>query len=200
MSLTPIRVDDWMAWAPGLSNRQDSLLWAGANVASADAKHPAESSLPSQLRRRVSLIGQMAFRAVRGLGEPRPERFIFSSRHGEFGRNLSILRSLAAREQPSPTDFSLSVHNALAGLLSIAQSNPAGHTSIAAGTDSFACALLEAAACLAVVSHEPILLVYFDEPLPEPYSEIADSEDDAIALALRLIAATSQPGDIAIEL
>jgi hypothetical protein len=202
ISVTSARISiaDWMAWAPGRSERRDWLIWAGCDVAPTEATAAPEPVLPSQLRRRVTPIGQMAFRVVQGLGKPRAARFIFASRHGEFSRSLSILRSLAAREPPSPTDFSLSVHNALAGLLSIAQENTAGHTAVAAGVDSFASALLEAAACLAVRPQEPILLVYFDEPLLEPYGEIAGPNDGTFVLALRLAAATGEPGDIAIDL
>ena len=127
------------------------------------------------LRRRISTIGQMAFRASYALSEQRTARFIFCSRHGESDRTLRILQSLAAKEPISPADFSLSVHNALAGLLSIAWGNTAGHTAISAGADSFGYGLLEAVACLKEGPSDPVMLVYFDDLLPQPYDEVADS-------------------------
>src|SRR5271168_3310513 len=141
--------EDWIAWSRGVKNPQSEIAKAGA-------------SLPLILRRRVSTIGQMAFRASHALSEQRTARFIFCSRHGEFDRTLRILRSLIAREPTSPTDFTLSVHNALAGLLSIAWGNTAGHTAIAAGADSFGYGLMEALACLKAESGAPVMLVYFD--------------------------------------
>jgi hypothetical protein len=115
-----------------------------------------------------------------------PARFVFATRHGEFSRTLSLLRTLAADEPVSPADFSLSVHNALAGLLSIASKNQEGHTSLAAAGDTFACGLLEAAATLAASPKQPVLLVYYDEPLPPPYDTFGAAGDGTMALALLL--------------
>jgi len=142
--------------------------------------------LPPILRRRISIIGQMAFRASYALSEQRTARLVFCSRHGESDRTLRILHSLAAKEPVSPADFSLSVHNALAGLLSIAWGNTAGHTAISAGADSFGYGLLEAVACLKEGSGEPVMLVYFDALLPQPYDEVADGAQTCIALAMLL--------------
>ena len=128
----------------------------------------------------------MAFRASYALSEQRTARFIFCSRYGESDRTLRILHSLAAKEPISPADFSLSVHNALAGLLSIAWGNTAGHTAISAGADSFGYGLLEAIACLNEGSGEPVMLVYFDDLLPQPYDEVADGAETCVALAMLL--------------
>jgi len=43
------------------------------------------------------------------------------------------MEGLVAGEGVSPAEFTLSVHHALVGLLSIAQSNRRGHTALAAG-------------------------------------------------------------------
>jgi hypothetical protein len=192
------RVEDWAAGALGLKTREDWKAWSHG-AASADAGEPG-ATLPAMLRRRVSPIGQMAFRAVCAMPQQPTARFIFCSRHGECQRTLDILRSLAAAEPVSPAEFSLSVHNALAGLLSIAWSNTAGHTTISAGADSFCFALVEASACLASQPDEPILLVYFDDRLPELYAEIADSDETCVALALLLNAPRGDAEDLLVEL
>jgi len=177
------QIADWAAWSDGQA------------VRAADEAEPP-NVLPPLLRRRVSAIGQSAFRAAQGLAENMQVRFVFCSRHGEFARTHSLLESLCAAEPASPGDFSLSVHNALAGLLSMARKNRAGHTAIAAGRDSFACGLLEAATCLAAGVDEAVLLVYFDEPLPEEYQEFGDPDEASLALALLLHPARGDGTDL----
>lgn len=194
------RVNDWMAYGVGLESCEDWIAW------SRDAKNPRNDtartvvSLPSMLRRRITTIGQMAFRASCALSEDKTARFIFCTRHGEFQRTLSILKSLAAREPVSPADFSLSVHNALAGLLSIASNNCAGHTTISAGADSFGSAMVDAIACLKSAPLEPVMLVYFDDLLPEPYDAFADEDETCLALAMLLGSPYDDGQDIALVL
>ena len=149
---------------------------------------PPAGAVPVLLRRRVSPLGQKALNAAWSLPASATARAIFCSRHGEFGRTLSILNSLVDRTGVSPADFTLSVHNALVGLLSIAGSNRSGHTMIAAGTESFGFGMIEALACLAEQPHEPVLLVYFDEPLPAPFDVFDADAPGPFALALCLTA------------
>jgi len=160
--------------------------WRASCVARAPSSAPTLAPLPALLRRRVSAVGQEALQAAWTLQPPPAARFVFCSRHGEFDRTLRLLKALATREELSPADFNLSVANALAGLLAIASKNTAGHTAIAAGDDSFAFGLLEAATCLASRSDEQVLLVYFDDPLPAEYSELADGQQSATVLAALL--------------
>jgi hypothetical protein len=123
------------------------------------------------LRRRATPLGQKIVASAIACGEAvRNSRYILASRHGEFSRLLAILDALAVGEQPSPTEFSMSVHHALAGLLSIYTGNTKGHTAIAAGAHTFGMALLEATACLAEEPDSAVLLLYGDEPLPGPYA------------------------------
>ena len=173
----------WAAWSPGLETAAD---WRAAMGLAPGSGNTAPAQPPLLLRRRVSKLGQQALRAAWSLPESASARMVFCSRHGEFGRTLSILDALAARTEISPADFTLSVHNALAGLLSIARANRASHTAIAAGVESFGFGMLEALACLAERPQEPILLVYFDEPLPAPYDMLEADAQAPIALALLL--------------
>jgi hypothetical protein len=138
------------------------------------------------LRRRVGPLGQQALRAAWNAPRSADARLVFASRHGEFSRTLSILDALAGEEPVSPADFTLSVHHALAGLLSIARANRRGHTAIAAGRDSFGFGVLEALACLTERPGEPVILVYYDEPLPAPFADF-DEDGDHVALALTLV-------------
>lgn len=142
------------------------------------------------LRRRVSPLGQQALRQAWQFAEAKSARYVFASRHGEFVRTLSIMDSLVRSEGVSPADFTLSVHHALAGLLSIASGNPRGHTTVAAGPESFCNGMLEAVACLAESPSEPVLLVYFDAPLPEPF----DVFDGGTAIPLAIVLAMTADG------
>jgi len=185
------RVADWAACHVA---GPDQIEWFTAAPAAAGAA----SAPPAMLRRRVSGIGQKAFAAALRLSPGADDRFIVCSRHGEYRRTLSLLQALAAREPASPADFSLSVHHALAGLLSIVRANSAGHTAVAAGSDSLAFGLIEAATCLAAGSDKQVLLVYFDEPLPEDYAKFC--EEDAFAAAFLLTPARGSTGDVLLSL
>lgn len=177
------RVVSWAGWCPD----SDALKMGGEAT--------ARGTLPIILRRRVSPIGRKLLEAAWAVfpdGGMTP-RMVLSSRHGEYSRTFSVLTELAQSGEVSPAEFSLSVHHALAGLLSIACGDTAGHTAIAAGPESFAYALLEAAACLADKA-EPVLLMHFDEALPEIYTEIDGAAEDPVALAFLLYPQNSSKG------
>ena len=176
----------------------DGLVTRPGNPESTGAQTAV--SLPSMLRRRISTVGQRAFRAAFALSGESSARFIFCSRYGELDRTLRILHSIAVKEPISPADFSLSVHNALAGLLSIAWGNTAGHTAISAGADSFGYGLLEAIACLKQESADQVLPVYFDDLPPQPYDEVADSAESCVALAMLLRPPSDDGGEFALSL
>jgi hypothetical protein len=149
------------------------------------------------LRRRLTRTGQAAIGAAYGAGATAGMHYVFTSRHGEFQRSLRLLEALAAEQPLSPADFSLCVHNALAGLLSIATGAPAGHTAIAAGPDSLAAGLLEAAGLLACDPATPVLLVYFDDDLPAPFDALlAEPAAGPLALAVLLGPAEAAAGTI----
>ena len=197
--ISRFRVEDWMVCGPGRETREDWISWSRGVGNRSDGKAAPAATLPPMLRRRISVIGQMAFRASFALSEQRRARLIFCSRHGEFDRTLRILQSLIAREPISPADFSLSVHNALAGLLSIAWGNTAGHSAIAAGADSFGFGLLEGVACLKA-SDDRVMVVYFDDLLPGPYDELGDSAETCVALAILLQPPRLDSNDFSLEL
>ena len=188
-------VKDWAAIGLGLETQDQWRAWARGGTPGPGADQPPQAAVPSLLRRRVTPPGQRALRAAYGLAGPRA-RYVFCSRHGEFQRTLELLQTIAKRDPSSPAEFSLSVHNALAGLLSIATRNQAGHTAIAAGADSFGFGLLEALGCLVEQPQEPLLLVYFDDPLPPPYAELSESDGPGVALALLLAAPEMEHGDL----
>lgn len=161
-----ISVTDWAGWTTGPDNE-------------------GVKRLPALMRRRLSPLGRNALGAACLQPSVGTARYIFSSRHGEFIRTRAILQSIAAGAELSPTDFSMSVHHALAGILSIAHHNHSGHTAIAAGTESLFLAMTEAAACLTDAPHQPVLLLHYDEALPEEYAPF-DTMAQTSVLALCL--------------
>ena len=145
-----------------------------------------EEVLPLSIRRRVTALGrQVLSTSLALIPEGEIPRLVFSSRHGEYGRTLGILQSLATTGEVSPAEFSMSVHHALAGLLSIHTNNTSGHTAIAAGPDSFGYGLLEAALA-AQEDQAPSLFVYYDEPIDQIYSGVVDDFINPIIIAILL--------------
>lgn len=157
-----------------------------------DSRPADVGGIEPMLRRRLGPLARMAIDvAVRCLDRRTGVPMVFASRHGELGRTLGMLRALAEDEVLSPTAFSLSVHNAAAGVLSIARQDLAASTAIAAGTETFAQALIEAGTRLAVAPGVPVLLVYADEPIPAEYAGFVAMAEQAHAIALLLDPAAS---------
>lgn len=182
----------WAAWTPGRESDEAWRHWANGRAAvSADTSE--RQPLPLLLRRRISPLGQGALRAAWTLPDTRTSRVILASRHGEFNRTLSILDTLVTTGDVSPADFTLSVHHALVGVLSIAAANRQGHTAIAAGSESFGLGFIEALACLDECPAEPVTLLYYDEELPSPFSDFDDPAPQA-PLAVALTLAKDGPG------
>jgi hypothetical protein len=137
------------------------------------------------LRRRLGPLGRAmlhcAGRVAEGAG---PVRSVFASRHGDVTRTVPILQDLAKGQPPSPTAFSMNVQNAVAGIWSIARQDPSPSTSVSAGPETFGLGLLEAQALHMSDPGSPVLFVYADEPLPEPFGSFADGEAPLHAVAL----------------
>ncbi len=165
----------WAAWDSDGDNI--CLSWS-------DTELP---KVPTELRRRITAVGRRClecgwFIVSRFQEQP---KIVLSSRHGEFTRTFDLLRSIDESEDVSPADFSLSVHHALAGLLSIVTKNQGGHLAVAAGKDSLGFGFVEAAASLAE-SKTPVLLLYFDEVLPVFFNELIEQPTRPQAFAILL--------------
>jgi hypothetical protein len=185
-SALSFRVAAWAAWTEAGEAPAGSAVTTGAPAGS-------QARLPAGLRRRATAIGRRALdTAVAILPAGAHPRLVLSSRHGEYERTDALLQSLARDGAVSPAEFSMSVHHGLLGLLSIATRNRAGHTALAAGPDSFGYGLLEAAAC-AVEAAAPVLLIHFDQPLPEAYAPVVEDDTPPLVLALLIVAPAGGP-------
>lgn len=141
-------------------------------------------------RRRLSRLARMAFHVAWPLAEAcGPVPMVFACRHGETPRTLAILGDLARGEPLSPTQFSLSVHNAIIGLWSIQRGDCSEMTALAAAGDGLEHAILEACGLLAEGA-PAVLLVIAEETPPELYAPFIDDVPFSYAVALLLT-----PGD-----
>lgn len=147
--------------------------------------------MPAMQRRRVERIGRLALQVafdVDGQGAApdfarRP--MVFASRHGDVFRSVGLLDALDRGEALSPTQFGLSVHNAVAAQYGIARGSTAPYSAVAGGRFSAEAGVLEALAFLDE-GHPEVLLVVFDEPLPSVFDRDADEPAVPFAWALRI--------------
>jgi len=116
---------------------------------------------------------------------------VFCSRHGDVARALALLNNVVDGEPMSPTNFGLAVHNANAGLFSIARQDQASHIALAGGSNTVEHGVIEACSLLADGA-EMVLLVVYDNELPPVYQPYQDCQEQAHAWAW-LMAAPSGP-------
>ncbi|MCE1229704.1 MAG: beta-ketoacyl synthase chain length factor, partial [Firmicutes bacterium] len=145
---------------------------------------PDVAFVPAIQRRRLGRLAKgMLHCAHRLCPEPGDRRTVFASRHGELERTVTILNDLATGTELSPTLFSLSVHNAVAGLWSILQGNHGPSTALAAGTSTFGWGILDAFFALNQSPHEPVLYVFGEDRIPELYQPFLPGNEPAHAMA-----------------
>ncbi len=209
MPSTQLQIDRWAAWAPGLESQEAWLQWLRDPVELTASGTPPLSEMPAMMRRRIEPLGRVALQAAywaQGGGPTGP--VVFASRWGELARSVEMLTQLAAGEPLSPTAFSLSVHNAIGALFSIARKDKHNYQAVSAGEFSLEAGFAEACGLIADGAGS-VLLVFVDCPLPELYAEFASPQTArfpyAFACMLSLAqsgAGTSlatQPGDGALE-
>lgn len=193
MKTLGIAVEAWAAWAPAIESHEDWLQWAAGNREPEQDGGPKVTSFKPMYRRRLSRLGKMAAYVLdQCRGGNGKTRLVYASRYGEQQRTEGILDKIIGGDEVSPTAFSLSVHNAIAGLCSIVDQDQAPSVSIAAGKDTFAAAWVEAQCLLSDGECEQVLLVYYDEPLMGPYEAFIDEAIFPMGLALRLRLADEQ--------
>ncbi|MDR9751652.1 beta-ketoacyl synthase chain length factor [Pseudomonas sp. SZMC_28357] len=182
-------IAQWRAWAPGLESVDDWQTWSRQPViVDRSDGAPDVSFLPAMQRRRLSRLARMAFSVAWPLADGLQELpLVFVSRHGETPRTFDILTDLAAEQPLSPTQFSLSVHNAVIGLWSILRGETSEMTALAAAGDGLEHGMLEAAALLKEGA-PAVLLVVTEEQPPAVYSPWVDDVPFPYAVGLLLTA------------
>ena len=148
-------IRQWSVWPPIQQNEE------------LDRKKESEllSTVPKMLRRRLSPLAKIVFCAANQcIDENTCLPTVFSSTHGELAKSFGMMEMIEAGEEISPTAFSLSVHNAIAGLFSMAHHNNTQSTVVAPGEEGMAPAFIEALGLLKEGA-EQVLVVLYDEPL-----------------------------------
>jgi hypothetical protein len=160
---------------PGLAGWDQSraALAGAAQYVPAAVQLPPVEALPPAERRRTGPPVRLALSVgLQALGRSGRDAAnvvtVFTSSGGDGQVIHEICESLTTAERDvSPTRFHNSVHNAPAGYWGIATRSHAASTSLCAFDWSFAAGLLEA--CVqATTSAQPVLLVSYDAPYPEP--------------------------------
>lgn len=190
MGFLSIGIKRWVAWAThfeGLSEQQISVDCGNITISQEFGLRPA--SVKPMLLRRLSPLGRTAlWCAEQATGDEKLSdcACVFASQHGEVARTTDILRAYYQTGEVSPTSFSLSVHNAISGIYSIANGIHGNITAIAAGEDSLMMALLESSAILRSATVGHVLCVAYDQPVPGELNRYQTSPDFGFVVALLL--------------
>lgn len=173
-------VEQWAAWAPGIESQAQWREWLAAPAMPPVSDRVAPlADMPAMMRRRIEPLGRAALQTAYALqsnkgsaAEDAPYPLVFASRWGELTRAVGMLEQLALGQPLSPTAFSLSVHNAIGALYSIARHDRANCLAVSAGEYSAEAGVAEAQGLLADGA-AGVLLVYFDAPLPPAFAQFA---------------------------
>ncbi|MCP5059174.1 MAG: beta-ketoacyl synthase chain length factor [bacterium] len=195
----------WCAWSPGLESVEQWTAWAKDPQPLASEGVPDARFLPAMLRRRCTPLSKILLKvASEGCSEAERSqaRTVFASRHGSINESIGLLENVARGERISPAIFSHTVHNAQAGLFSIAMDNRQASSSLAGREDSFGSGLLEALGHLEREPERPVLFVMGDVPLDPVFASLVDEPACAYGVALLLArsGATNEGGfEVALE-
>lgn len=174
--MTDLYLQDWRAWTPHREADGESRL---------DTRDkPAGKAIPSMLRRRLNLLGRAVCDMLSDLDPDADSVVLHASRHGDGERTLEMLYGLNEGEPLSPARFGLSVHNAIAGVYSIASGNRRSQQAIAASGGEWAALIAEARGYLAD-THSSVVVVFSDQPVPLRFAAYAP-ESCSAAVALRI--------------
>lgn len=157
-------ISEWSGWtsAPiqGLEGNNQLTL----------SDSPDVQNIPPMLRRRLNLLGRAcASEILRHCAKNDSVPLVYASRHGDIERTLSVLQELALEQPVSPMNFSLAVHNAICGVVSIHQ-GLRGNISTIAANNGLVPALLEACG-LIEEGNDRVLCIVCDTSTPEIYQD-----------------------------
>lgn len=140
------------------------------NMSLVDQELSAIEHIPAMQRRRLSRLAKLALNsAMQTLDTQNADYIVWVSQYGDEAKTLNILEDVLREQTPSPTQFSTSVHNAISGLYSILCRDATPATSLAGSWND---GLIEAYAWLKTRPEaRQVLLVYYDEALPDIYIE-----------------------------
>lgn len=174
-SETRVRVRGVGLLGPGLADwpSGQSLLRAPADWVPVPTVLSPPARLPAAERRRAGEIVRLSMAVAdqactQAAIDTQALATVFAASSGDAANCHALCETLATPERAvSPTRFTNSVHNAVAGYWHIATTSRAPSTSLCAHDASFGAGLLEALV-QCVAGQRPVLLVAADGPYPEP--------------------------------
>lgn len=181
-------------WSPHFAS---ATAWVEGGRSDEPIK-PVGLAFDRRNRRRVSglgrAIGDAVEEAMVAAGvDPVTTPVIVGSAIGEASTMIGLLDQMwRTREPMSPAAFTVSVHNAASGMISISKKNVGFTTSIAADHDTPAAALLEGAALVASTGG-PVAVVCADEASPRSLLHRTARHWDMLAAAVVLAPASARP-------
>jgi len=181
------RIHQLRAWAPTLDTDEAWQAWACHPLPVPDNnEQPACDFLHHMQRRRLSRLARMTMHVAWPLCDEHEQLpFVFASRHGETPRTFALLSEVANGQPLSPTQFGLSVHNAIAGQWSILRGQHGESVAIAGEADTFEHAMVEAAALLSDGA-PAVLVVIAEERPPAAYDGWIGDVPFSYAVALKV--------------
>ncbi|MDB6002016.1 MAG: hypothetical protein JWP52_3715 [Rhizobacter sp.] len=188
------------ALAPGVASLSDvfALRRGEPTAAAVEDKLPAAQVLPPNERRRASQVVRLSLACAEEALRTSPfavdqMRLVFASDEGTGEVCQQMLESLALGRDVSPLVFHNSVHNAPSGYFSIGHQNRQAALSVSLGAESFASGLL-CAVTEALTTHQPVLFVAYDAPMPPPLRSLLPIEAWS-ATAWVIAACSARPVD-----
>lgn len=182
-------VRGWSAWAPGLEDRESWERWAANPSPLGLEGVPDAKFLPPMLRRRCTPLTKIMLRVAFDAcpaSDRSSVRTVFASRHGSINESIDLIEAVVRKERLSPAKFSHTVHNAQAGLFSIAAGNREASASLAAQADTFPLGFLEALTHLEREPGRPVLFVTGDVPLAPTFAPLVSEPTASYAVGLVL--------------
>ncbi|MCK6264361.1 beta-ketoacyl synthase chain length factor [Vibrio sp. ZSDE26] len=184
--IASFEIVDYLAQSAGIHLPEQWQQWANDNQWPQEGKVEV-SHIPPMMRRRMSSLSKLALQtALQLLNKHNVDYLVFASRHGELQRSAALIKDIVQGEEASPMAFSQSVHNTAAGLATIAAKKPLPATSIAAGVNTFQSAIVDAWLYLTQHPTHKVLLIDFDEPVPEIYEQYENQQYNGYSLGLIL--------------
>jgi hypothetical protein len=179
MSAITVYIEAIGLCGPGLDGwrTSEAVLRGDSQYALASTKIPVSESLHAAERRRVGVGVKLALAcsadALASSTYLASELLsVFSSSGGDGDNCHVICEALASNDRLiSPTRFTNSVHNAPSGYWGIALQARQASTSLCAFDGSFSAGFLEACT-QAVTADEPVILIAYDTPYPEPLRSV----------------------------
>lgn len=176
-----IYVESWAAVLP--DGKGGAPLRLGACV--------DDTVIPAGHRRRLNAYGRMAVSCGLSVADADSSDVVFCSRYGDIDLAYRLLQALGNAELMSPAAFSLSVHNAVPGVMDLVRKSRVGHTAIAAGLQSLSAGLAEVWAKILANAERKVTLVFAEGELPTEFKPFSDAEMPGSALAMTLSARQS---------